>query len=111
MGLGRRDDLDIFLHQRHNAYRGVVLQDQLALGRYLLHLRKDYVGAVTHLLDLVPLRRIRDRHPQHGLIALHAVKWQAQIITAHRQHRPGPGAVFLLASRTWQWRSENLTTR
>jgi len=83
LGLGRGDQLEVFLHQRQNPDRRIVLKDQLALGGHLLQLLEHHVGAIPHLLDLVPLRRIGYRHPEHGLIGFDAVEWQAQIVATY----------------------------
>src|SRR5262249_44363535 len=48
--------------------------------------------------DLIPRRRIGHWHPQHRLVALHAIPWEAQVVATHRQHRPRSGAVFVLPS-------------
>jgi hypothetical protein len=68
------------------ANRPVVLKDELALRGLALHRLKHLVGAVSHHLDLVPLGRIGDRHPQHRLIPLQAIARHLQqvALTAHR---------------------------
>ena len=108
--LRRGEPVAVLLHQREDAHRRVIVKDQRALGGHLLHLHKDPVGAVPHVLDLVPLRRIRDRHPEHRLVRLYAIARQAQVIAAHHQHGPRPGAVFLGPYAHRQPRRKNLAT-
>ena len=111
LGLGRGEDGPVFFDQRQDAHGCVIVKDQFALGRLFFHLLKDPIGTVTYRLDLVPLRRIRDWDPQHGLVSLQAIPWHAQVIAAHRQHRSGLGRVFLCPHARRQPRRKDLATR
>ena len=84
--------------------------EQFALSGQGLEIGKHLVTTVAQLLDLIPLRRIGHRHPQHLLIPCEAVQRQAQIIPANGEHSPRPGAVFLRAGFLWKRRRENRPT-
>jgi hypothetical protein len=88
----------------------VVLIDHLPLGCQVLEMHTYWRGTVRHRRDVIPLRRVRHRDPQHGLIACQPIEWPPQIIPSQRHHGPCPRPVSLRAGRVRQGRVEYLAT-
>jgi hypothetical protein len=57
--------------------------DQVALRRQALEIGKHRLTTVPNLLDLIPLRRIGQGPPSHGLIPLQAIERHPQRTPAH----------------------------
>ena len=69
-----RSPLEVLVDERQNPYGRIVLVDDLALSGQALQMRKHHIATVGDPLNLIPLRRIGHRDPQHGLIGFNSEK-------------------------------------
>jgi len=90
LGLRVRLRVVMLCHQREAPHRRVVLGDQLPLGGEALQRLQHHRATVSHPLDLLPLRGLGDRHPDHGVIACEPGPRQAHRGAPHRQDGPRP---------------------